>query len=139
MLKSNSKCPINFHRTCMLECANGNYVLDARGCPTCACSSNDKQRTTSCPDKKCRSECGDGGYLLDENGCQTCKCAVKENVQCSRVMCRMFCEYGFKRDENGCEYCSCNESPQECPKLKCLGNCKNGYRKDYSGRIDNFS
>lgn len=121
-----ANCPENFRQTCNLQCPNGNYLLDDKGCPTCAC-----ERT--CPEIKCRANCGNAGYVLDENGCQTCACAKKEQVQCSKVMCRMFCEHGFKRDKNGCEYCACNNSPQPCPPLSCDNSCPNGYRKDYSG------
>lgn len=125
----NFNCPEDFRQTCNLECPNGNYLLDNKGCPTCACES-------ACPEIKCRANCGDAGYVRDENGCQTCACASakkEEKVQCSKVMCRMFCENGFKRDENGCEYCACNESPQPCPALNCDIFCTNGFRKDYSG------
>jgi hypothetical protein len=89
----------------------------------------------NCPLLKCRSNCGDAGYKSDENGCRTCECAAKPRVQCSRVMCRMFCVNGFRRDENGCEICKCNDSPQPCPQLNCENICLNGYRKDYSGKI----
>lgn len=119
-------CAHDFLQTCKLQCPNGNYVLDNKGCPTCACESR-------CAQVKCRANCGDAGYVLDQNGCQTCACVKKDKVQCSKVMCRMFCQHGFKRDANGCEYCSCNESPQPCPKLSCEESCPNGYRKDYSG------
>lgn len=122
----NFNCPEDFRQTCNLECSNGNYLLDDKGCPTCACES-------ACPEIKCRANCGDAGYVIDENGCQTCVCAKKERVQCSKVMCRMFCEHGFKRDENGCEYCACNSSPQPCPALNCDNSCPSGYQKDYSG------
>jgi hypothetical protein len=117
-------CPDDFITKCDLQCPNGNYLPDENGCPTCACA-------PTCPEIKCRANCGDAGYVIDENGCQTCKCVAK--VQCARVMCRMFCQNGFKRDENGCEYCACNESPQPCPVLNCENSCSNGYRKDYSG------
>ncbi|CAF3124777.1 unnamed protein product [Rotaria sp. Silwood2] len=129
----NVECPTDLATKCNLQCPNGNYLLDENGCSTCACASNEGKQLIFCPEIKCRANCGDAGYELDENGCQTCKCIIKENVQCSRVMCRMFCQFGFKRDENGCEYCACNESPQECPLLKCVQSCQNGYRKDYSG------
>ncbi|CAF2080570.1 unnamed protein product [Rotaria magnacalcarata] len=129
----NTDCQSDLETNCDLQCSSGNYLLDARGCPTCACASNEGRQLTSCPEIKCRANCGDSGYQLDENGCQTCKCAKKENVQCSGVMCRMFCQNGFKRDENGCQYCACNESPQACPLLECSRVCKNGFRKDYSG------
>ncbi|CAF3666061.1 unnamed protein product [Rotaria sp. Silwood1] len=129
----NIGCPTDLSTTCNLQCPNGNYLLDENGCSICACASNEGKQLISCPEIKCRANCGNNGYQLDENGCQTCKCIIKENIQCSRVMCRMFCQYGFKRDENGCEYCACNELPQECPLLKCIQSCPNGYRKDYSG------
>jgi hypothetical protein len=119
-------CPDDFGTTCTLQCPNGNYILDDKQCPTCACA-------TTCPEIKCRANCGDAGYELDKDGCQTCKCVSKAKVECSRVMCRMFCQYGFKRDENGCEYCACNQLPQECPNLNCDRTCSNGYRQDYSG------
>jgi hypothetical protein len=118
-------CPNDFGANCALQCPNGNYLLDGNGCPTCACA-------ITCPEIKCRANCGDDGYVIDENGCQTCKC-VSPKIQCARVMCRMYCQYGFKRDENGCEYCACNQLPQQCPILNCENSCSNGYRKDYSG------
>ncbi len=122
----NVGCPSDFGSTCDLQCPNGNYLLDDKGCPTCAC-------ITTCPEIKCRANCDDAGYELDENGCQTCKCISKPKVQCPRVMCRMYCSNGFKRNEYGCEYCACNEAPVECPQLNCERSCSNGYRKDYSG------
>jgi hypothetical protein len=128
-------CPNDFASICNLQCPDGNYLVDEKGCPTCACASNEERQVVSCPEIKCRANCGDAGYQLDENGCQTCKCVSKESVVCSRVMCRMFCQNGFKRDDNGCEFCACNESPQQCPQLNCERTCTNGYRKDYSGRI----
>lgn len=131
----NANCPSDFATTCKLQCPDGNYIINEKGCPTCACVSTEQRQVVPCPQVKCRANCGDAGYKLDDNGCQTCKCVSKESVQCSRVMCRMFCQYGFKRDENGCEYCACNESPQQCPQLNCQRTCANGYRKDYSGMI----
>jgi hypothetical protein len=59
-------------------------------------------------------------------------------VECPRAMCRMYCVHGFARNENGCEICKCNASPQPCPETKCEKTCSNGYRKDYSGKIDLF-
>lgn len=117
-------CPEDFASTCNLQCPNGNYLLDSNGCPTCSCA-------VTCPQIKCRANCGDAGYVVDENGCQTCKCIAK--VECSRVMCRMFCQHGFKKDDNGCPYCACNQSPPQCPILNCDNTCSNGYRKDYGG------
>jgi hypothetical protein len=97
-----------------------------------------------CPLLKCRANCGDAGYESDENGCRTCKCATtsdkdtvpKPRVECSRLMCRMYCVNGFARNENGCEICKCNTSPQACPEVNCDKTCSNGYQKDYSGKID---
>ncbi|CAF1554234.1 unnamed protein product, partial [Adineta ricciae] len=129
----NTGCPNDFTKTCNVQCPNGNYLLDDKGCPMCACMPSEQKRVESCPQIKCRANCGTDGYQMDENGCQTCKCVKKANVQCSRVMCRMFCQYGFKRDENGCEYCACNIQPQQCPALSCQRSCSKGYRKDYSG------
>ncbi|MBI5528991.1 MAG: hypothetical protein HY897_21900 [Deltaproteobacteria bacterium] len=38
-----------------------------------------------------------------------------EPVICKdRVVCGLYCEYGFKTDPNGCEICECNEPPAEC-------------------------
>ena len=115
-------------------------MRDENGCPTCACATNQSSKRTGrpnkCPLMKCRADCGSDGYKVDENGCRTCECASKSGkVECSRVMCRMFCTHGFRRDENGCEICKCNDSPQPCPKLKCSTKCPNGYQKDYSGKM----
>ena len=132
---------------CNLQCFNGDYVLDEAGCPTCACAQKvlEDRSKIACPMRKCRANCGDLGYVIDENGCQTCKCASdiqqggnvppKTSVECSRVMCRMFCVNGFRRDANGCEVCQCNDEPQPCPSVDCLNSCPNGYRKDYSGKF----
>jgi hypothetical protein len=132
------KCPDNFATTCNLQCPDGKYLLDTKGCPTCTCASS---KPVGCPLFKCRDNCGDAGYKLNEKGCQTCACkstekkdeTPKTTVQCSRVMCRMYCINGFRRDANGCEICKCNDSPQPCPKLTCEKSCSSGYRKDYSG------
>ncbi|CAF3075536.1 unnamed protein product [Rotaria socialis] len=141
------ECPNDLAATCDLRCQNGDYVLDTKGCPTCACISNASVQRVGrppikCPLYKCRANCGLGGYVVDEKGCQTCKCTStstndvvpKPSVDCgARPMCRMFCENGFRRDENGCEICQCNDSPQACPVKICQNTCLHGYRKDYSG------
>jgi hypothetical protein len=36
------------------------------------------------------------------------KC-VGPAVDCSAVMCMMFCEHGFVKDDNGCDMCKCYE------------------------------
>ncbi|UJR36259.1 hypothetical protein I4U23_028989 [Adineta vaga] len=140
------ECPTNLATTCNLRCTNGNYLLDTKGCPTCACTSEASIKRIgrppiNCPLVKCTEDCGDRGYKLNANGCRTCECssvdskgiASKPRVECSDLMCRMHCVHGFRRDENECELCQCNDSPQPCPKLNCQNTCSNGYRKDYSG------
>jgi hypothetical protein len=139
------QCPNNLANTCNLQCPNGNYLLDDKACPTCACATNKSiehiGKPLECPKFKCQANCGDAGYKSDENGCQTCQCVstsaqnatLKPKVECSRVMCRMFCVHGFRRDRNGCEVCKCNNAPQPCPQLNCEKACLNGYQKDYSG------
>lgn len=135
------KCPNNLATTCNLQCVNSNYALDETGCPICACASNQSiQRIgkppNKCPLMKCRDNCGDAGYKSDKNGCRTCECASKTStIECSDLMCRMHCGFGFSRDENGCEICRCNDSPQPCPQLNCVKTCLNGYKTDYSGKI----
>ena len=130
--------------TCDLQCVNNNYAVDDKGCPICACASDQATKPIGRPPKhcrllKCRPNCGEAGYKSDINGCRTCECASKpSSKECPRAMCRMFCAHGFRRDENGCETCSCNDSPQPCPKLNCENICLNGYRKDYSGKIEFF-
>ncbi|CAF1422311.1 unnamed protein product [Adineta steineri] len=132
------ECPNNLATTCTLRCTNGNYLLDTKGCPTCACASDtaikpNDQSANNCPLRKCKASCADNSYKVDDKGCRTCECTAKPRVECSGVMCRMFCVNGFRRDENGCEVCQCNDDPQPCPKLNCQKTCSNGYRKDYSG------
>ncbi len=135
------KCPLNLGTTCNLQCENNNYELDEKGCAKCACASEQSIKRigrppNDCPLLKCQANCGSAGYKTDENGCGTCECAAKSSaVECSRVMCRMFCVHGFRRDGNGCEVCKCNDSPQPCPELNCGNTCLNGYRKDYSGNL----
>ncbi len=133
------KCPTDLASTCNLQCTDGNYALDDKGCPTCACASDQSKKPSGrplngCPLLKCRANCGAAGYKTDDNGCGTCECISKSSVECPRAMCRMFCLHGFSRDENGCELCRCNDSPQPCPDFKCTNTCPNGYRKDYSGK-----
>ena len=133
------RCPDNLLDGCTIQCKDNNYALDYAGCPVCACVPSNAPSRFECPMFKCRANCGIAGYQIDENGCQTCNCATAEivkptKVECSRVMCRMFCVHGFRRDENGCEICRCNDSPQPCPDLNCESSCPNGYRKDYSGK-----
>ncbi|UJR09837.1 hypothetical protein I4U23_014062 [Adineta vaga] len=132
VLPSNNQCPNDFAKSCNIQCTNGNYLLDDKGCPMCACMPTEEKPAVTCQEIKCRANCGSDGYQLDENGCRTCKCVSKAKVQCSGVMCRMFCVNGFKRDENGCPYCACNEKPQECPSLTCERSCTHGYRLDYN-------
>jgi len=136
------KCPNNLASTCNLQCINNNYALDETGCPICACASDQLIKRigkppNSCRLMKCQADCGDAGYKLDENGCRTCECLSKKtsNVECSDLMCRMYCAYGFRRDESGCEICQCNDSPQPCPALNCAETCLNGYKTDYSGKM----
>jgi hypothetical protein len=142
------ECPNDLAATCDVRCQNGDYVLDTKGCPTCACTSNASVQRVGrppikCPLYKCRANCGLGGYVVDEKGCQTCKCTStstkdvlpKPSVDCvAHPMCRMFCEHGFRSDENGCEICQCNDSPRACPVKICQNTCLHGYRKDYSGK-----
>ncbi|CAF0784287.1 unnamed protein product [Adineta ricciae] len=108
------ECPTNLSTTCNLRCTNGNYILDTKGCPTCACTSEGTIQRIVQPST------------------DTKDVPSKAGVQCSPIMCRMFCEHGFRRDKNGCEVCQCNDSPQSCPKLNCQNKCTSGYRKDYS-------
>lgn len=142
-----NKCPDDLLGNCNLQCYNGDYLINENGCPICQCRTPMPDRSKiACPMMKCRANCGDLGYVIDENGCQTCKCASdnrqvdivppKETVECSRVMCRMFCVNGFRRDTNGCEVCQCNDEPQPCPSVNCQNLCPNGYRKDYSGKLN---
>jgi len=105
------KCPDNLATICNLQCANDNYALDNKGCPICACASDQSIKRIGRPPTK------------------------STGVECSPVKCRMFCAYGFNRDENGCEICKCNDSPQPCPQLNCANTCLNGYRKDSSGKM----
>ncbi|CAF2803646.1 unnamed protein product [Rotaria sp. Silwood2] len=133
-----SSCQSDVHCPPGFRCLN-----DARNVPMCQAVSEPiaPSQPDECPLYKCVADCGDAGYVLDEKGCRTCECvskaakdvASKPYVECSRVMCRMHCVYGFSRDENGCEICKCNKSPQPCPRYNCEKSCSNGYRKDYSG------
>jgi hypothetical protein len=73
MIDARVVCP----PVCLIYCAYGN-VLDANGCPTCACN----PAPTVCPAIKCKA-CS-FGYLLDASGCQTCTCAPDPNLPCSQ-------------------------------------------------------
>lgn len=63
---------------CLIYCAYGN-VLDANGCPTCACNPG----PTVCPAIKCKA-CT-YGYVPDANGCATCTCAPDPGLPCSQL------------------------------------------------------
>ena len=47
------------------------------------------------------------------------------NLECSPIMCLMFCEHGFKLVD-GCEVCECNPDPCEVRWIfgSILGSCK---------------
>ncbi|XP_022106025.1 uncharacterized protein LOC110987537 [Acanthaster planci] len=37
-----------------------------------------------------------------------------KTVECDeKIICKIYCEYGFKKDENNCDICQCAEEPQE--------------------------
>ena len=40
------------------------------------------------------------------------------NLECSPIMCLMFCEHGFKLVD-GCEVCECNPNPNPC-EVSCI-------------------
>jgi hypothetical protein len=52
-------------------------------------------------------------------------------VNCSPVMCELYCEHGFQTDENGCQICKCKPAP--CLPVMCGLYCEFGYQKDENG------
>jgi len=60
---------------CDIYCSYGN-VLDANGCPTCACN----VQPPSCPARKC-TDCP-RGYLRNSDGCLTCTCVPDPSLPC---------------------------------------------------------
>ena len=85
---------------CDIYCANGN-VLDANGCPTCACKPP--------PDGGPACPCAPG-TMQNAFGCLTCGT----------------CSFGYVLDPTGCPTCTCNSPPSVCPGMKCAA-CPPGY------------
>merc|ERR1719245_334298 len=84
--------------------------------------------------------CGVDGETYNSS-CQADCAGVKykdgecEKPECSKVMCRMYCEHGFMKDKNGCEICKCAEKPEEpeCPEVMCKMFCEHGWQKGEDG------
>ena len=85
---------------CDIYCANGN-VLDANGCPTCACK--------PLPDGGPACPCAPG-TMQNAFGCLACGT----------------CSFGYTLDPTGCPTCTCNSPPSVCPGMKCAA-CPPGY------------
>ena len=54
---------------------------------------------------------------------------AKRSQRAALVMCRMYCEHGWKKDENGCDMCECHE----CSPIMCMMQCQYGFKKDEKG------
>lgn len=95
---------------CAMFCANG-YELGANGCPSCVCK----------PAPGC--VCGNTCTMVDGTSQGICQADGRTCAQnliaphcCSRMMCKMFCEFGNVVDEHGCPQCACkpNPNPSTC-------------------------
>jgi len=139
-----------------VPCPGNKYLKDERGCQTCQCETicpmpmcsepcefgyaNDERGCMTC---KCNTKppadiAVDGGWMEEEGAydegedSESSEVSVEE-VDCPRMMCRMFCEYGFMKDENGCQVCKCRSQPEHCSNMMCLMLCEHGFEKDERG------
>ena len=100
---------------CQIWCEHGN-VLDADGCPTCACNPPPADGGTGgsdapgCSPVACRLWC-EHGFDRDANGCEICACAPPPDNACPDVLCDVWCEHGHVLDDAGCPTCACNQPP----------------------------
>lgn len=115
---------------CSNECAFGR-ANDARGCPTCTCSTRRSYRrpsqlpgeSSTCDDEpsvQCTLYC-EHGFKKDVKGCTLCECSEAPSARYNKsrssscddpsVQCTLYCEHGFKKDEKGCQICQCSDAP----------------------------
>jgi hypothetical protein len=111
---------------CNVYCSYGN-VLDANGCPTCACN----VQPTSCALRDCM-QCP-RGYLRDSSGCLTCTCVPDPSLPCNTFQdvslcsasthcrwlapgCGLFSSNDISASETGCyEAANCTQN-SDCSK-----------------------
>jgi len=119
---------------CAIACEFGN-VLDANGCPTCACNPPPVScGNTWCPQGQecCNPSCG---ICVPPGGACTQQAC---NPACNPVACTLACEYGFQRGPDGCEICACNPPPTQLPDAGqcgpvCAIYCEHGNVLDANG------
>ncbi len=97
---------------CEIYCAYGN-VLDAKGCPTCACM----PKPVVCPTIACLVACPNGNTTDPTTGCSTCAC--KPQPICPALPCQ-HCLNGYVVDPaTGCSTCTCLPDPNACAPTDC--------------------
>ncbi len=94
---------------CAIWCEFGN-VLDANGCPTCACNPPPQpvqcgSRTCAVGEECCNASCGI--CVAPGGACTQQACSPV----CPAVACTLACQYGFQKGPDGCEICVCNPPP----------------------------
>ena len=140
---------------CAIACQYGN-VLDAKGCPTCACN---PPPTVTCGGITGKTCPGAGKCVDDPNdSCDPARggadcgglCSCPQAVMCDPnskfdsspsvcacvpvkpvcgPVCEIFCQYGNVLDANGCPTCKCNPSPMDpCATVRCAAgtHCDGG-------------
>ena len=105
---------------CAKHCEHGN-VLDAKGCPTCACNPAPACTRDKCGPLPPSLPCPNGQAPPTEcvaNAAGACAWKVGPCPACDTVLCDIACPFGNKLDDKGCAICSCNPAPactaQEC-------------------------
>ena len=129
---------------CEIFCEYGN-VLDANGCPTCACN----PASAPCAQAECGTApsyralpctgppAAPATCLRDADG--TCAWRAPFCPTCASTSCpNLACTSGFVPDTNGCPTCVCNTCPQgthpmACPQVSCNIACADGFVHDANG------
>jgi hypothetical protein len=129
---------------CDIFCQYGN-VLDANGCPTCAC--------TPAPAPCLQADCGPPpsyrpppcagapatSPMCKRNTAGTCVWQAPFCPMCAPINCpNLSCMSGLVPDMNGCPTCTCNTCPQgthavACAPPQCNRACADGYVHDANG------
>jgi hypothetical protein len=129
---------------CQIYCQYGN-VLDANGCPTCACN----PAPSVCPTDECPASppfaeptCGSApiiaaACLRGTDG--TCAWHAPSCGMCPAINCpNLTCANGYVSDSGGCATCACNTCPSGTHPVACSGvtcniACPYGFARDADG------
>jgi len=122
-------CPAK-EMKCLRYCPNGNKI-DAQGCPTCDCESDEAAIAAACA---CGQPCEMKSTMVGKGTCQANGACVASSVapdcaavQCPQMMCMVFCPNGHAVDANGCPMCKCNPTcacGQDCKTEMGMGTCQ---------------